>query len=80
MSFSDEERAELIAALSKTADMVELLLRQIDLLIFAQESERRLTDAELKQRKDHQTFGAAIPRTTSQPTGDVIMVSPTRIQ
>ena len=49
MSFSDEERAELIAAVSKTADMVELLLRQIDLLIFAQESGRRLTDAELKQ-------------------------------
>ena len=40
MTFSDEERAELIAAVSKTADMVELLLRQIDLLIFAQESGR----------------------------------------
>jgi hypothetical protein len=26
VGFSDEERAELIAALSKTADMVELLL------------------------------------------------------
>jgi len=34
--------------------MVELLLRQIDLLIFAEESGRRLTDAELKQLHDHQ--------------------------
>ena len=56
MSFSDVERTELIAALSKTADMVELLLRQIDLLIFAQESGRRLTDAELTQLHDHQTI------------------------
>ena len=30
VSFSDEERADLITAFSKTADMVELLLRQID--------------------------------------------------
>jgi hypothetical protein len=57
VSFSDEERAELIAALSKTADMVELLLRQIDLLIVAQESGRRLTDAEFTQlHDDHQTI------------------------
>ena len=56
MSFTDEERAELIGAVSKTADMVELLLRQIDLLIFAQESDRRLRDAELKQLHDHQTM------------------------
>jgi len=56
MSFTDEEGAELIGAVSKTADMVELLLRQIDLLIFAQESDRRLRDAELKQLHDHQTI------------------------
>ena len=56
MSFTDEERAELIGAVSKTADMVELLLRQIDLLIFAQESDRRLRDADLKQLHDHQTI------------------------
>jgi hypothetical protein len=56
MNFSAEERAEFIAALSKTADMMELLLRQIDLLIFAQESGRRLADAELKQLHDQQTM------------------------
>ena len=56
MTFSDEERAELIAALSRTDDMVEVLLRQIDLLSFAQESGRRLTDPELKQLHGHQTI------------------------
>jgi hypothetical protein len=54
VSFSDEERAESIAALSKTADMVELV-RSI-LLIFAQESGRGVTDAELKPIHDHQTI------------------------
>jgi hypothetical protein len=33
-----DERAEFIAALSKAADMVKLLLRQIDLLISGYES------------------------------------------
>jgi hypothetical protein len=47
-----DERAEFIAALSKTADMVDL--GQINLLIIAHESGRQLTDAELKQLHDHQ--------------------------
>ena len=33
MSFSDEERAELIAALSRTAEMVGLLLDALDVLL-----------------------------------------------
>jgi hypothetical protein len=32
VSFSDEERAELLAALSRTADMVGLLLDALDVL------------------------------------------------
>ena len=32
MSFSDEERAELLAALSRTAEMVGLLLDALDVL------------------------------------------------
>ena len=45
MSFSDEERAELIAALSLTADMVGILLKQLDPLLDARENGRTLTDA-----------------------------------
>ena len=33
MSFTDEERAELIAALSRTAEMVGLLLHALDVLL-----------------------------------------------
>jgi len=33
VSFSDEERAELIAALSRTAQMVGLLLDALDVLL-----------------------------------------------
>jgi hypothetical protein len=36
--FSDEERAELIAALSLTADMVGILLKQLDLLLDARDT------------------------------------------
>ena len=80
MSFSDEERAELIAALSKTADMVELLLRQIDLLIVAQESGRRLTDAELKQLHDHQTICHRDLERLRQQLASVTIEPPTRVQ
>ena len=80
MTFSDEERAELIAAVSKTADMVELLLRQIDLLIFAQESGRRLTDAELKQLKDHQTIWRRDLERLRNRLASVTIEPPTRVQ
>ena len=45
MSFSDEERAELIAALSLTADMVGILLKQLDLLLDARDEGRPVSDA-----------------------------------
>ena len=34
MSFTEEERADLIAALSKTVEMVGLLLDALDVLMF----------------------------------------------
>jgi len=53
VSFSDEERAELIAALSLTADMVAILLKQLDLLLDARDSGRAVTDAEAAQIREH---------------------------
>ena len=53
MTFSGEERAELMAALSLTADMVGILLKQLDLLLDARESGRTLTDAEASQIREH---------------------------
>ena len=80
MSFSDEERAELIAALSQTADLVELLLRQIELLIVAQESGRRLTDAELKQLHDHQTIWRGDLERLRNRLASLTIEPPTRVQ
>jgi len=51
MTFSAKERAELIGALSKTADMVRILLDQLDLLL-SHAAGRRLTDAEAEQLRE----------------------------
>jgi len=40
VTFSDEERAELIAALSLTADMVVILFTQLELLLDARDNGR----------------------------------------
>jgi len=56
--------------------MVELLLRQIDLPIFAHESGRKLTDAELEQLHDHQK----IWRRDLERLASVMIEPPTRVQ
>jgi hypothetical protein len=60
--------------------MVELLLRQIDLLIFAQESGRQLTDAELKQLHDHQTIWRRDLERLRNRLASLTMEPPTRVQ
>ncbi len=51
--FSDEERAELIAALSRTADMVAGLLDALDLLRLALEAGRQPTEGDLQRLREH---------------------------
>jgi hypothetical protein len=80
VSVEADERAEFIAALSKTADMVELLLRQIDLLMLAHESGRHLTDAELKQLREHQTIWRSDLERLRQRLASVTIEPPTRVQ
>jgi hypothetical protein len=60
--------------------MVELLLRQIDLLIFAQESGRQLTDAELKQLHDHQTISRCDLERLRNRLASITIEPPTRMQ
>jgi hypothetical protein len=60
--------------------MVELLLRQIDLLIVAQESERRLTDAELTQLQDHQTIWRGDLERLRHRLASLTIEPPTRVQ
>ena len=70
MSFSDEERAELIAALSLTADMVGILLKQLDLLLDARDSGRVLTDGEATQiRQNAATWRHQLEKLRSRLTG-----------
>jgi hypothetical protein len=80
VSVEADERAEFIAALSKTADMVELLLRQIDLLMLAHESGRHLTDAELKELREHQTIWRSDLERLRQRLASVTIEPPTRVQ
>jgi hypothetical protein len=80
VAMNSEERAEFIAALTKTADMVELLLRQIDLLTLAHESERQLTDTELRQLHEHQTMWRSDLERLRQRLASVTIEPPTRVQ
>ena len=53
MSFTDEERAELIAALSRTADMVARLLDALDVLRVGLETGHQPTEGDLERPREH---------------------------
>jgi hypothetical protein len=80
MTFSDEERAELIAALSLTADMVGILLKQLDLLLDARDTGRAVTDAEAAKIREHLAiWRAQLEKLRSRLTG-LTIEPPTRVQ
>ncbi len=80
MTFSDEERAELIAALSLTADMVGILLKQLDLLLDGRDSGRVLTDGEAAQiRQNAATWRHQLEKLRSRLTG-LTIEPPKRVQ
>jgi len=62
VSFSDEERAELIAALSRAADMVAGLLDALDLLRVALEAGRQPTEGDLQRLREHSALWAPATR------------------
>jgi len=53
VSFSDEERAELIAALTKTAEMVGLLLDALDTLLVAYVAGQQPTAGDVERLIEH---------------------------
>ncbi len=80
MTFSDEERAELIAALSLTADMVGILLKQLDLLLNARDEGRPVSDAEAAKIREHVgIWRAQLDKLRSRLTG-LTIDPPTRPQ
>ena len=80
MTFRDEERAELMAALSLTADMVGILLKQLDRLLDARDSGRTVTDAEASQIREHSAiWHQQLDKLRSRLTG-LTIEPPTRVQ
>jgi hypothetical protein len=53
MSFSDDERAELIAALSRTAEMVGLLLDALDVLLVSYVAGQQPSAADVERLTEH---------------------------
>jgi hypothetical protein len=53
VSFSDEERAELIAALTKTAEMVGVLLDALDMLLVAYVAGQQPTAGDVERLIEH---------------------------
>jgi hypothetical protein len=53
VSFSDEERAELIAALSRTAEMVGLLLDALDVLLVSYVAGQQPSAGDVERLTEH---------------------------
>ena len=75
MSFTDEERAELVAALSRTAEMVGLLLDALDMLLVSYVAGQqpsagdveRLTEHSALWRQQLETLRSRLARLTIEP-------------
>ena len=80
MSFSDEERAELIGALSRTADMVAGLLDALDILRVALEAGRQPTEGDLERLREHSAlWRRQLEKLRSRVSG-LTIEPPTRVQ
>ena len=80
VSFSDAERAELIAALSRAADMVSGLLDALDVMRIALEAGRQPTDGDLQRLREHSAlWRRQLEKLRSRLSGLTIQ-PPTRLQ
>jgi hypothetical protein len=80
VSFSDEERAELMAALSRTADMVAGLLDALDILRVALEAGRQPTEGDLERLREHSALcRRQLEKLRSRLSG-LTIEPPTRVQ
>jgi hypothetical protein len=80
VSFSDEERAELIGALSRTADMVAGLLDALDILRVELEAGRQPTEGDLERLREHSAlWRRQLEKVRSRLTG-LTIEPPTRVQ
>jgi hypothetical protein len=70
----------LIGAVSKTADMVQILLDQIDLLLLAHDAGRLLTDAEVQKLRETSALWRQQLDRLRQRLNSVMIAPPTRVQ
>ena len=80
MSFTDEERAELIAALSRTADMVAGLLDALDIMRVALEAGRQPTDGDLQRLREHSELWRRQLKKLRSRLSWLTVEPPTRVQ
>ena len=80
MSFSDEERAELIGALSRTADMVGGLLDALDILRVALEAGRQPTEGDLERLREHSALWRRQLEKLRSRLAGLTIEPPTRVQ
>jgi hypothetical protein len=80
VSFSDEERAELIAALTKTAEMVGLLLDALDTLLVAYVAGQQPTAADVERLQDHSALWRQQLDRLKQRLASLTIEPPTRVQ
>jgi hypothetical protein len=80
VTFTDEERAELTAALSRTADMVASLLDASDILRLSLEARRQPTDGDLERLREHSAlWRRQLEKLRSRLVG-LTIEPPTRVQ
>ena len=80
MSFTDEERAELIRALRRTADMVGGLLDAIDVLRVALEAGRQPTEGDLQRLREHSALWRRQLEKLRSRLAGLTIEPPTRVQ
>lgn len=80
VGFTDEERAELIAALSRTADMVARVLDALDVLHVELDAGRQPTEGDLERLREHSAlWRRQLEKLRSRLSG-LTIEPPTRVQ
>jgi hypothetical protein len=80
MPFTDEERAELIGALSRTADMVGALLDALDSLRVELEAGRQPSAGDLERLREHSAVWRRQLEKLRSRLSALTIKPPTRVQ
>jgi hypothetical protein len=79
VAFTDEERAELIAALSRTAEMVGLLLDALDVLLVSYVAGQQPSTGDVERLIEHSALWRQLEKLRSR-LASLTIEPPTRVQ